>query len=89
MPSLSDRLKSVQPNPANKGGCVTCRFWAELKPATRQLVNDWIDNGHSIKQLHEILSTPSSDSTEPVLSISITGFRFHMAHHDEKCRSSE
>lgn len=89
MPSLSDRLKTAQPNPANKGGCVTCRFWAELKPETQRLINEWIDNGHSVKQLYDILSTPSVDSDEPVLRISNTGFRLHMAHHDQKCRASE
>lgn len=87
MPSLSDRLKSAQPNRQNRGGCVTCAWWSDIKPATRALINEWIDNEHSIKQLHEILTAPN-DGSEPPLNISITGFRLHMNHHSEKCRDA-
>lgn len=85
MPSLSDRLRSAQPNRQNRGGCVTCRWWEEIKPDTRRLINEWLDNEHSVKQLHEILSAPT-ESDEPPLPISITGFRLHLNHHDAKCR---
>lgn len=85
MASLSDRLKSAQPNPANIGGCVTCKWWDTISDETKNLVNEWIDNKYSIRQLHQILTTPS-DGDEPVLNISNTGFRFHMNHHDAKCR---
>ena len=86
MSTISERLKTAQRNPANKGGCVTCKWWQEISDETRQLINEWIDSNNSIKQLHDILATPSEDDTEPPLTISITGFRFHMNHHDEKCR---
>ena len=88
MPSLSDRLKSAQRNPTNKGGCITCRWWLEIGEDTRQLINEWIDADHSLKQLYEILSAPN-DGPEPSLPISNTGFRLHMNHHNLKCRSGE
>lgn len=90
MPSLPDRLKSVQhPNAANKGGCVTCRWWQEITDESRQLINEWLDSDHSVKQLHEILTSPGSDDDEPRLDISITGFRLHLNHHNAKCRGGE
>lgn len=85
MPSIQQRLKAAQPNQSNKFGCVTCQWWQEISAETRQLINEWIDNDHSIKQLHEILTAPN-DGSEPQLHISNTGFRFHMNHHNEKCR---
>ena len=88
MPSLSDRLRSAQPNRQNRGGCVTCLWWEEIKPDTRRLINEWLDNKHSVKQLHEILSAPT-DGGELPLPISITGFRLHLNHHDAKCRSGD
>lgn len=89
MPPLAHRLKSVQQrNRANRGGCVTCQWWAEIPDETRTLINDWIDNGHSVKQLHEILTAPA-DPGEPQLTISISGFRFHLNHHDVKCRGAD
>lgn len=88
MASLSDRLKSAQPNRANVGGCVTCAWWETISDSAKQLINEWIDNQHSIRQLHEILVAPN-DGDEPVLNISITGFRLHMNHHNEKCRNGD
>lgn len=88
MPSLSDRLRAAQPNPTNKGGCVTCQWWEQISDETRRLINDWLDANYSVKQLHEILSAPN-DGTEPQLQISNTGFRLHLNHHSEKCRTGE
>lgn len=88
MATIADRLKSAQRNPANKGGCVTCKWWQTITDETRTLINEWIDNDHSIKQLYDILSSPSDDETEPSLEISMTGFRLHMNHHNQKCRPS-
>ena len=87
MASLSDRLKSAQPNRSSKV-CKTCEFWAQLKPATKQLINDWLDNQYSITQLHDILSAPNDDPTEPRLNNSVSGFKFHLKHHDERCRDN-
>lgn len=89
MASLSDRLKSAQPNPSNKGGCVTCRWWQEISPDTRRLINEWIDNDYSLRQLYDILSASNTDGDDPPLPISNSGFRLHMNHHNEKCRTNE
>ena len=87
MASLSDRLKSAQRNPTNKGGCVTCKWWATLGDETKNLINAWLDAEHSIAQLYEILSHPADDNnTEQPLPISNTGFRLHLNHHNERCR---
>lgn len=88
MASLSDRLRTAQPNRQNRGGCVTCLWWEQIKPDTRRLINEWLDNKHSVKQLYEILSAPTSDD-EPALPISMTGFRLHLNHHDTKCRDGD
>lgn len=82
MPSLSDRLKSVQPNKANRNACVTCAWIEKIKPETLTLINEWIDADNSQAQLHEILTQPSDDA--PPLKISLTGFRFHLKHHAER-----
>lgn len=84
MASLSDRLKSAQPNKANRNRCVTCEWLEHVSPDTRELINKWFDADNSIAQLHEILTQPSDD-TRPLV-ISITGFRFHLKHHDERWR---
>lgn len=91
MPSLSERLETAivsRPNNANKGGCVTCKWWAQISDDDRRLVNEWLDAGYSGKQLHEILTGPVADG-EPVLEISLTGFRLHLNHHDKKCRGDQ
>lgn len=85
MSTISERLRTAQRNPANRGGCVTCRWWNQISSQTKNLINEWLDNDHSVKQLYEILSAPN-DGDEPSLPISITGFRLHLNHHNEKCR---
>lgn len=87
MASLSDRLKSAQRNPTNKGGCVTCKWWDTLSAETKDLINGWLDAEHSVAQLYEILSQPVTDgSAEQPVPISNTGFRLHLNHHNERCR---
>jgi len=68
---------------------VTCRWWWQVGDDTRRLINEWIDQNHSIRQLHDILTEPSDDPDEPALDISITGFRLHLNHHDQKCRGDD
>lgn len=82
MPSLSDRLKSVQPNKANRNACVTCQFLEHVAADTRDLITEWLEADNSVAQLHEILTAPSDDT--PSLQISMTGFRFHLKHHAER-----
>jgi hypothetical protein len=91
MPSLNERIESAQhtARPANVGGCVTCRWWSQISNHTQQLINQWLDSGHSQRQLWDILTAPSEGSDDPVLEISITGFRLHLNHHDVKCRSEQ
>ena len=84
MASLSDRLKSAQPNKANRNLCVTCTWLEQVSQETRDLINQWFDADNSIAQLHEILTQPSDDA--PPLVISLTGFRFHVKHHNERWR---
>ena len=88
MATISERLRTAQRNPANRGGCVTCKWWHTISDDTKKLIQEWIDQEYSVKQLYEILSAPSDDPKEPALSISITGFRLHMNHHNDKCRPS-
>lgn len=88
--SLSERLGSAivsRPNNANRGGCVTCKWWRLIDEDDRKLVNEWLDAGYSGKQLHDILTDPDGDG--PVLEISLTGFRLHLNHHDAKCRGGK
>ena len=82
MPSLSDRLKSAQPNPANRNLCKTCSFLEHVSADTRDLITEWLEEDNSVAQLHEILTAPSDDA--PALEISLTGFRFHLKHHIER-----
>jgi hypothetical protein len=83
--TISERLKTAQRNTSNKGGCVTCQWWQEISEETRELINEWIDAKHSMKQLYSILSEPA-EGGEPPLPVSNTGFRLHMDHHDLRCR---
>lgn len=64
---------------------MTCQWWQEIGADTRELINEWIDAKHSIKQLYQILSAPA-DGDEPRLPVSNSGFRLHMDHHDLRCR---
>lgn len=82
MPSLSDRLKSAQPNPANRNLCVTCKFLEHVSPETINLIGEWLEQDNSVAQLHEILTSPSDDG-DPLV-ISLTGFRFHLKHHFDR-----
>lgn len=82
MASLTERLKSAQPNQANRKLCKTCLWLDTVPQQVRDLISDWLEQDHSAAQLHEILSSPSDD-VHP-LNISITGFRGHVKHHFER-----
>lgn len=83
--SLARRIKSAQRNSSQRLGCQTCLWWKQLTPAVQALVNDWLEAGHSRQQLYEIISAPD-DSGDPVLGVSLSAWRLHMKHHDERCR---
>lgn len=81
--SLASRLKSAQVNPSNRG-CQSCQWWDTVSKESKKLINEWLDAGYSRAQLYEILSQP--DEGDPPLPVSETGWRFHLKHHDERCR---
>ena len=84
--SLSQRLKSAQPNRSNKL-CATCEWWKKIRPETRRLIQEWLDDPtRSRTQLHEIISSPGDDVDEPVLEVSVSAWRLHLKHHEERCR---
>ena len=83
--SLAQRLKSVQPNSGNRG-CQSCIWLQKIRPESRKAIDEWITAGHSIMQLHEIVSSPSDDPAEPALGVSLSGWRNHLKHHDELSR---
>ena len=78
--SLSDRIRSAQSeaNPANRG-CRSCQWFADQTAETQALVNEWIDNGHSLLQLYQIIAKPDEDDPDYIpLPISDTGWRNHV-----------
>lgn len=86
--SLADRLRTAQitPNKANDG-CHSCQWLADLDADTIRLINEWIEQGHSKMQLHDILSTPGEDCADNLLPVSYTAWRMHMRHHLDRWRT--
>ena len=82
--SLAARLANAQPNRRN-GGCQSCQWWTQISSESQKLINEWIDAGHSQAQLHDILAA-GDDGEDPPLPVSQSGWRFHLKHHDERCR---
>jgi hypothetical protein len=77
--SLTQRLQAVIPERSNRG-CVTCQYLDDMSDADRRAFDDWVAGGYSHSQLWEIcISDPDSP-----LTISITGFRHHMKHHQPR-----
>lgn len=83
--SLAARLANAQPNRANNG-CESCLWWDTIGAESRKLIDEWIDAGHSQAQLWDILSATDEDSDDPPLQVSLSGWRFHLKHHGERCR---
>lgn len=85
--SLANRIKAAKKHTSNRG-CQTCKWWQTISPETRKLINQWLeDPDNSRLQLYEILSKAGDDDPgEPLLKVSNSGFRFHLQHHDERCR---
>jgi hypothetical protein len=88
--SLSDRLRSAQSesHPANRG-CRSCEWFRNLPTDTQELINEWLDGGFSMLQLHTILVTKDEDSDYPPLPVSDTSWRNHARHHNERCRADQ
>ena len=75
--SLVNRLAGVIPNRSNAGGCVSCRWYAELSDGDRAAFDAWVDDGKSLAQLWEI-AAEDADNPFPV---SLTALRHHVRNH--------
>jgi hypothetical protein len=65
---------------------MTCNWWHTINKDTQKLINEWLDSKSNRTQLYEILTTPTEDQDEPPLTVSNSGWRWHLKHHDERCR---
>lgn len=82
--SLADRLRTAQadPNQAN-AGCRSCIWLGTIDSEALALINEWLTEGHSTMQLHDIISTPGDDYPNS-LDVSYSAWRAHMRHHRER-----
>lgn len=71
--SIADRLSGLPKMKANKG-CRTCKWLETLTEEDQQAVQQWMDNGWSMRQLHMVLFT---DPDNPI-PVSLTAFRNHL-----------
>jgi hypothetical protein len=46
------------------------------------MINDWITEGYSTMQLHEVISAPGEDYGS--LDVSYSAWRTHMRHHRDR-----
>jgi hypothetical protein len=76
MVSLAKRLATVVATRSNSG-CVTCAWLQTLSDGDRIAWDQWIAEGRSLAQLHEVAS---SDTDNP-LNVSLTAVRMHQRHH--------
>ena len=83
--SLADRLRNTPgiPNKAN-AGCRSCLWLGTIDADTLALINEWIAEGHSSMQLHEIISTPGEDCPDKLLDVSYSAWRAHTRHHRDR-----
>jgi hypothetical protein len=88
--SLSDRILSakLQSNVANRG-CRSCDWFLGLPADAQALINEWLDGGFSMLQLHTVLIAKDDDSDYPPLPVSDTAWRSHARHHNERCRGDQ
>lgn len=77
--SLSHRLSDSKPRRQNRG-CETCKWLASIAEGDRQSIKEWVANGWSFRQLHELCVT---DPDLP-LPVSITAFKNHFRDCREK-----
>ena len=69
---LSERLKELTPNKANTG-CRTCKWLVTLSDKDAESFNEWIINGNSMRQLHDVCAT---DPDNP-LPVSLSALKNH------------
>jgi hypothetical protein len=70
-------LSAVIPSRSNKGGCLTCRWVAELSAEDQAAFDAWIEDGKSLTQLWEVAT---ADAEHP-FPVSITALRHHVRNH--------
>lgn len=46
--SIAERLAAVE----QQDKCGTCRFYKQLPEAERKAFDEWVEKGHSLRQLH-------------------------------------
>jgi hypothetical protein len=74
--SIAKRLAAVIAVRSNTG-CASCEWFDTLSDEDRKAINQWVADGMSIAQLHEILS---SDTDNP-LPVSDSALRNHLKRH--------
>lgn len=74
--SLVKRLSAVQPIKANTG-CETCQWLDSLPADDRDAINQWVSDGFSVAQLHDICVN-YADNPLPVTD---SAFRNHLKRH--------
>lgn len=77
--SLSSTIANSTPRRQNKG-CETCKWVSRLTEEDRKSIADWIAEGWSLRQLHEICA---SDEDDP-LPVTITAFKNHLRDCEKK-----
>lgn len=71
--SISDRLSGTPKKKANRG-CLTCKWLETLSEDDRQAIDNWLNNGWSMRQLHTVLFT---DPENPI-PVGLTAYRNHL-----------
>lgn len=71
---LSERLAEVNVPNLSNSGCRTCKWLLTLSDKDRAAFYDWVQNDHSIMQLHRLCV---SDPDNP-LTVSFTALRNHV-----------
>jgi hypothetical protein len=76
--SIAKRLAAVIAVRSNTG-CATCEWLSTLPTEDRAAIEQWVTDGMSVAQLHEILS---SEANNP-LPVSDSAFRNHLKRHQK------
>ena len=71
--SISDRLAAAPQKNSNRG-CRTCKWVETISDKDRASIQNWVENGWSMRQLHNICAT---DPENP-LTVCLTAFRNHL-----------
>lgn len=72
MSTLEEALTALVPKPKPQG-CKSCAWLAGQTDSVQNHVRDWVIEGHSTKQLYEVLRAHG-------YPLSISAFKFHNEH---------